>query len=99
MGGPSPEDTLGSLKAIREKECPGVTKWNVIEKNENSILYEWQARPCRGWTDQHEIAKIIYGKYNRFFVHYVAKVYQLPPDTRAKWIKRFAEFKIVLRRQ
>lgn len=95
-GGPSPEDSLNGLKAIREKECPGVTEWKVIEKDENSILYEWQAKPCRGWPDQHEIAKIIYGKYNRFVIRYTAKVYQLPPDTRTKWIKRFAESRTIL---
>ncbi|SFP39912.1 hypothetical protein SAMN05216419_100234 [Nitrosomonas cryotolerans] len=99
QGGDSPEDSLNGLKAIREKQCPGVTKWNVIEKNENSILYEWQARPCLSWPSQHEIAKIIYGKYNRFIVHYVAKVYELSPDTRAKWIQRFTESKTILRRQ
>lgn len=93
----SPEETLNALMAAREQRCPGATRWNVIEKSADSILYEWQATTCQGWPDQHEIAKITYGKYNRFSYHYVAKRYQLPVDTRSKWIKTFAESTIVLR--
>jgi len=89
----SPEDAINNLKAIREKECPGVTKWNVIAKDENSILYEWQAKPCRGWPDQHEIARIINGKASTFFLHYVLKMYQMPDEQRAKWINKFSDAK------
>jgi hypothetical protein len=96
-GLPSPEETLNALKALREKECPGATHWNVIEKSADNILYEWQAKVCQGWPEQHEIAKIIYGKYNRFMLHYVAKTYDLPPDIRSTWIKRFTESKIIAR--
>jgi len=83
----SPEKMLNALKAQREKECPGTTEWTVIEQTENSILYEWQAKPCLSWPEQHEIARIIFGKYNWFLLHYVAKVHELAPDTRTKWIK------------
>lgn len=93
LGGPSAEDALNILKAVREKECPGVTKWNVIAKDENSILYEWQAKPCRDWPDQHEIARIIHGKHNTFILHYALKTYQMPDEQRTKWIKRFSDAK------
>jgi hypothetical protein len=85
----SPDEMLRLLKAIREKQCPGSTEWNVIDKNESSILYEWQAKPCLGWPEQHEIAKIIYGRYSYFVLHYTAKMYQLPADARTHWIKKF----------
>jgi hypothetical protein len=82
-----PEKMLDAIKALREKECPGVTQWTVIAQDQNSILYEWQAGPCLGNPEQHEIARIIYGKYNCFFLHYAAKVHELSPETRAKWLK------------
>ena len=47
----TPEEELSTLKALREKECSGATEWNVIDQNENSILYEWQAKPCLGWRN------------------------------------------------
>jgi hypothetical protein len=98
-GGPSPEDALNSLKAAREKECPGITKWNVISTDGSSILYEWQAKPCLGWPDQHEIARIIYGKYNRWVLRYTVKVYQMPPEQRDKWIRDLSTAKTVTRLQ
>lgn len=93
---PSPEDFLDSQKALREKECPGATEWNIIAQDENSIVYEWQAKPCAGWPEQHEMAKIVYGWYNIFILHYAAKVHELAPDTRAKWITRFSKFYITV---
>jgi hypothetical protein len=87
--GLTPQDELDALKAVKEKECPGATEWNVIEQNESSILYEWQEKPCLGWPDQHEIARIIFGKHNLFILHYAAKVQQLDPDTRKNWINTF----------
>jgi hypothetical protein len=85
----NPEDFLNELKTLREKECPGVTEWNVIERDENSILYEWQAKPCMSWPDQHEVARIISGKHNLFLLRYTAKVKELAPDAQTHWIKTF----------
>ncbi len=93
-GGSSPEDALNNLKVIRERGCPGQTKWSIIKKDENSVLYEWQARPCLGWPDQHEIAIIIDGQYNRFRIAYTAKMYQLPPDRRNQWINVISSAKV-----
>lgn len=96
-GAASPEESLNVMKILRERRCPGVTQWNVIETRSDSILYEWQARACEGWPEQHEVAKVLFGKYNRFWIHYVAKTYQLPSDTRSAWIKAFEQSKIVAR--
>jgi hypothetical protein len=85
----SPEQTLNDLKAAREKNCPGATEWNVIDKKEDSILYEWHAKTCLDQPEQSEIAKIIYGKRNVFLLHYAVKVHEFSPDTRAEWIKKF----------
>lgn len=89
-GGSSPEKALNKLKTIRENKCPGMTKWNVIGKSSSSILYEWQAKSCLGWPDQHEVAIIIHRKYNTLILHYALKVTQMPTEQRAKWIKKFS---------
>ena len=87
----SPEKIFNDLKALREKECPGATEWNVIEKKESSVLYEWHANPCLGWPEQVEIARIISGTHDLFVLHYAAKVHALTADARAQWIKTFSE--------
>jgi hypothetical protein len=92
--GYSLEDSFNSYKASLEAKCPGAITWTVIGKDEKSILYEWQAKPCLGWPAQHEIARIIHGKYNRFHLRHTVKTYQMPSEQRAKWVQRFSEAKI-----
>lgn len=94
-GGASPEDALNSLQAIREELCPGQTDWHVIRKDADSVLYEWQAKPCLGGPAQHEIAKILDGEYNRFRLAYTTKTAQLPAEKREQWVKIIAESRVV----
>ena len=90
----SPEEELNLLKALREKECPGATEWNVIEKDESSILYEWHARSCQGWPEQHEIARIMLGNNVRYFLRYTVKAPEMTPETRTQWIQTFTSASI-----
>lgn len=90
-GGPSPEATLNSLKAMREVQCPGVTQWEVIGQDATSILYEWRSGQCRGWPAQHEIAKIIYGKTMRVRIAYTAKTDELSSEERTEWVDRIGK--------
>jgi hypothetical protein len=83
----SPESFLDQLKTLREKQCPGSTVWNVIAQDKDSILYEWMAKPCEGWPDQHEISRILDGKWNRFRIAYTVKVKELQEEERNIWIK------------
>lgn len=93
----SPEQSLDFIKSSRERRCPGATQWNIIEKRSGSILFEWQAEACQGWPAQHEVGRIMYGKYKRFSIRYTAKIYQMTSDTRSAWIGRLSESRIVLR--
>lgn len=90
----SPQAFFDDLKALREKTCPGITLWNVIQQDEYSILYEWQlTAPCTGApsaaqaVEQHEIARVVYGKYSVFQLRYAAKGLSLASEERAKWIR------------
>lgn len=91
----SPEAFLDSLKARREKECPGITKWQVIQQDEYSIVYEWrQDKSCAGArrptdaVEQRGIARIVYGRYKIFVLRYAARGRgSLVPGIRAKWVK------------
>lgn len=87
----SPEEILNKLKVQREKECPGVTQWNVIGQDERSLLYEWHVGHCRNWPEQVEIARIILGKHSWYLIHYAAKVHELASSTRTQWIKTFSD--------
>lgn len=93
----TPEAHLDQLKTLREKLCPGTTTWNVIAKDEHSILYEWKAKPCLGWPDQHEISKIIDGQWNRFRIAYTAKVKEISVEKRDLMIQSMSEATVKLK--
>ena len=87
--------------AATSKACPSFVQ-NVIaqgfpsETEEASIIYEWKTMKCPPHADQHEVAKIIYGKFNIFRLAYVAKTEKLAPEKREKWIKDLKNAKIIV---
>jgi hypothetical protein len=92
----SVETTVNRMAKQMSARCPE-TVWNVIERgpNTNTILYEFRVQNCPPDPDQHEIARILDGKYNRFRIAYGAKVKTLPPEERDKWIKLLSKASIV----
>ena len=83
------------------KRCPDKMMWNVIQRQMPtktelaSILFEWSVKDCPPEADQHEVARIIYGRFSIFRIAYVAKTQALAPEKREKWIKELSETKIV----
>jgi len=82
------------------KQCPGKVTWNVIAREipttpgGESMLFEWSVKDCPPEADQHEVARILYGKFNIFRVAYVAKTQSLMPEKRDKWIAELTATKI-----
>src|SRR2546422_3992237 len=75
-----PIDALvARVHADDAKLCPNGFVQNVIaqgfrtETEEASILYESKFTNCPPHADQHEVARVIYGKSNIFRLAYVAK--------------------------
>ena len=95
----SPEFFVEELKALREKTCPGSTTWNVIEQDGRSILYEWWAKPCAGYAEQHEISRIIDGNSNRFGIAYTAKFSEIPVEKRTAMIQSMSEATVEIEQQ
>jgi truncated hemoglobin YjbI len=90
------ETTVNKKAKEMSARCPE-TVWNVIERglNTNTILYEFRVQNCPPDADQHVIARVLDGKYNRFHIAYAAKVKTLPPEERDKWIKLLSKASIV----
>jgi len=84
------------------KRCPNMT-WNVINRQfssdteEAGMLYEWAIKGCAPDGDQHEIARVVYGKFNIFRLAYTAKTPALAPEKREKWIKDLSTATVVRR--
>lgn len=79
--------------------CPAI-KWSVVSRNVSSdteeagMLYEWAIKGCPPDSDQHEIARVIYGKVNIFRIAYTVKTSALPPEKREIWIKELTSAKV-----
>jgi hypothetical protein len=90
------------IHADNAKACPNGFVQNVIafgiqnEIEEASIIYEWKLQKCPPHADQHEVAKIIYGKFSVFRLAYVAKTERLAPEKRERWIKYLKEARIIV---
>ena len=98
---PEPIDVLvPKLHQETSKLCPGM-KWNVIsrqapnELEEAGMLYEWSITNCPPEADQHEVARVIYGRFTIFRLAYTAKTNALEPEKRDKWIKELSTAKVL----
>ena len=100
---PEPIDAMVARKHEPDaKLCPKGFVQNVIaqgfrtETEEASILYESKFKNCPPHADQHEVARVIYGKFNIFRLAYVAKTQALAPDKRDKVIKELSASTIMV---
>lgn len=98
-GGATARDSLELLKAERELVCPRATDWNVLSGDSSSVVYEWQTHSCRGWPDQHEVAKIIYGEDMRIRIAYSVKAYRILSSQRDDWVEKISEAAVETRRR
>lgn len=101
---PEPIDTfVRGIHSQISKSCPNIVS-NVIARQlptdtvEASILYEWKTKNCPPEADQHEIGRIMYGKFNIFRLAYVAKTQALAPEKRDKLIKELSAAMIVVKK-
>ena len=93
---------VARVHADDAKLCPSGFTQNVIaqgvptDTEEASIIYEWQFTNCSPHADQHEVAKIIYGKFSIFRLAYTAKTKKLAPEKREQWIKELKDTRIMV---
>jgi hypothetical protein len=99
---PDPIDALvARTHAGTAKLCPSFVQ-NVIaqelpnETEEASIVYEWKIKKCPPHAAQHEVRKVIYGKFSIFSLAYVEKTEELATEKREKWIKALKDARIVV---
>jgi hypothetical protein len=103
---PQPTPSIDVLAAaapdLLRKRCPSGVAHNVIQRGlgsdveEASLLYEWSVKDCPPEADQHEVARIIYGKFTIYRVAYVAKTRTLEPAKRDKWIRELSGARLVV---
>lgn len=86
MLGQSRRDMYERLQEVREEECPGSTRWNLVEESEDRLIYEWWATPCLGFPDQYELAVLVDGTRDRVKLSYAVKAKEVDPAVREEWL-------------
>ena len=83
----NPETMMYSLKEDMRNRCKN-TRWEIIQKNSNSILYEQSINDCKHDTDQYEISRIFLGKEGVHRLSCTEKSKELEPNVREEWINK-----------
>lgn len=92
----SKKDYYDGLVKVREKNCPGSTRWNVVEESDTRLLYEWWSKECMGFAPQHEIATIVDGRRDRFLFRYTNMGAGMDADTREKWKQILLDAEVIV---
>lgn len=87
----SADDLLKQHQAVFEKHCPGTMHWSVISRDETGVVFQWHYDMCGKLPEEDEVGRVILGKYSRYILEYSARVHELAPETRAHWLKFFAD--------
>ena len=93
---------VARVNANLGKACPNGFDQSVIstgsrtETEEASILYEWRFKNCPPRADQHEVLRVIYGKFNIFRLAYTVRNQALAPEKRDKVIKELSAATIMV---
>lgn len=90
-----PKSMMIGLRQSMEQRCPGVV-WNIIRERDDDILYEYHLIECAGHPDQHEIARILYGRWNIWRIAYTQKGPPMGEQERLKWVEALSEPSIVV---
>lgn len=92
----SPEAMMIGLKELKVKECPTVV-WNIIQKGDTDLLYEYHVADCGGHPTQHKIARILYAKANIWWITYTQKGSPMDEQERLRWTETLSELQVVVK--
>jgi hypothetical protein len=68
--------------------------WTTLQKDPNSILYEWRNVSCPGYLHQHEVGRIVMGKWYLWMLSYGIRDKELSADERAELIQALLTAKL-----
>ncbi len=87
-------EVMEKLKEKMANRCSNV-KWEVSEKDDTSVVYEWSISSCGEITNQHEIARLMQGNEGVHRVAFVKKGVEIDSSTFGKIKERLLEAYVV----
>lgn len=90
----NPESIMNAEKADMQKVPCSTDMWTVIQKDETSILYEWRNIRCPGYFLQHEIVRIVMGRWYLWKISYDIRNKSLSAEERTAMIGNLLAAKV-----
>jgi len=87
-----PDSLMNRIRDGLRERCRTDT-WTVLHQDETSVLYEWTDIACPGFFDQHELVRIVMGRWYAWIIHYGIRK-TLSAETRAAIIDNLKSAKV-----
>ena len=91
----NPESVMNAEKSSVQKKGCSTDMWTVLQKDQTGILYEWPDISCPGYLDQHEIVRIVMGRWYLWFISYGTREKKLSADERREAIENLSKARVV----
>lgn len=83
----NPESVMNAEKVRAEKQQCSTDAWTVIHQDGSSILWEWLTIKCPGYLHQHELVRIVMGRWYLWMISYAIRNKDLSSEEKAALIK------------
>ena len=87
------EASMNSRKSDVSKICQNL-KWDILEKSQNTIIYEMYASSCQNMTSQHVLGRMIKGNNGLHLVLYTEKM-KIDTKTREQWLENLKKSEVI----
>lgn len=82
----NPESVMNSIKNNYKKNQCSTDEWTILNQDETSILFEGDVLNCQDYGSQHQITRIVLGKWYGWVIHYGIRKKVLTEDERTKFV-------------
>ncbi len=91
----NPGSVMGAEKARVEKQRCSTHGWSVLHQDGSSILWEWQKISCPAYLHQHEIVRVVMGRWYLWMISYGIRNRDLSSDEKTALIENLMSAKVV----
>lgn len=91
----NPESVMNSEKARLAKSRCSTEAWTLLNKDASSIAWAWDEIRCPGYLHQHEIVRVVMGRWSLWMISYGIRNREFPDDERATLLEDLMKAKVV----
>jgi hypothetical protein len=90
----TPEKSFAEYKKTTTENCPGA-KWNLIENDDEDVVYELATSDCKETRPPYEIGRFLSGDRALYTLVWQTKSPEVDQKTKDGWISTLADSEVV----